>query len=130
MKSQWLKYDGDRYYIKADGYMAVNKWVKDSKGRLWVGSNGKIVKSKWLKYGGNWYYLKADGTEGEADEAITLTMSDGFEKDGEAEELTYTKTLQRNRSPSRFSVAVKESVADVSPESGAQALVPCLRYHW
>jgi len=59
--NQWLKDEGEWYYLKSNGYMAANAWAKDSHGWCWMGSNGKIVKSKWIKSGGEWYYLKSNG---------------------------------------------------------------------
>ena len=41
--------------------MAANEFVSDSKGTLYAGSNGKLLRNTWIKYGGHWYYLNADG---------------------------------------------------------------------
>ena len=61
LTSQWIQ-DGDEwYYLKDDGYMAVDEWVEDDEGWMRFDSDGNIVKSQWLKYDGDRYYIKADG---------------------------------------------------------------------
>ena len=41
--------------------MATDEWVEDSEGRMWVDSEGKIVKGQWIEYDGNKYYMKSTG---------------------------------------------------------------------
>jgi glucan-binding YG repeat protein len=82
-KSKWIKDDaGEWYYLKANGYLAVNEWVKDSAGwlyvdgngmilreawandslgTLWMDSNGRITKSQWLYLDDGTYYVDANG---------------------------------------------------------------------
>ena len=58
----WRKISGEWYYFeKGSGSMAANEFVSDSKGTLYAGSNGKLLRNTWIKYGGHWYYLNADG---------------------------------------------------------------------
>ena len=61
VKSRWMQYKGDWYYLKSNGYMASNEWIRDSKGWMWMNSSGRISKDKWIKYKNEWYYLKSDG---------------------------------------------------------------------
>ena len=61
LTSQWIQ-DGDEwYYLKDDGYMAVDEWVEDDEGWMRFDSDGNIVKSQWLQDGDNLYYLKDNG---------------------------------------------------------------------
>ena len=78
-KTQWIKADGDWYYIEkgyrvenkwkkdskgwcylgSDGKMVTNGWAKDSKGWCWIGPAGYMVeKTQWIKYDGGWYYIE------------------------------------------------------------------------
>ena len=41
--------------------MASNEWTSDSKGWMWMNSDGKILKSSWIEDKGEYYYLKNDG---------------------------------------------------------------------
>ena len=51
--SKWI---GGKYYVKADGTMAVSTLVDG--GKYYVGSDGKWIKStKWLKINSKWYYM-------------------------------------------------------------------------
>ena len=51
--SKWI---GGKYYVKADGTMAVSTLVDG--GKYYVGSDGKWTKStKWLKLNDKWYYM-------------------------------------------------------------------------
>jgi len=62
VKTGWQKISGTWYCFDDWGYMYHDEWASDSKGTMWMDSNGKITKSKWIKYDdGEWYYLKADG---------------------------------------------------------------------
>lgn len=60
VKSKWVKWKDEWYYLKANGYMAATQWQKDSKGWCYLDETGKAVKSKWVKWKGYWYYLKPD----------------------------------------------------------------------
>ena len=61
LTSQWFQDEGEWYYLKDDGYMAADEWVRDNTGWMWVDSSGRIVKSQWIQYEDEWYYLKDDG---------------------------------------------------------------------
>ena len=77
-KTQWIKCDGDWYYIDkgyrvqnawkkdskgwcylgSDGRMVTNSWAKDRKGYCRIGSDGYMVeKTQWIKCDGDWYYI-------------------------------------------------------------------------
>ena len=61
VKSKWIKWRGEWYYLKPTGYMAANEWAKGSKGWCYLGSDGMMATSKWIKWKDEWYYLKDDG---------------------------------------------------------------------
>ncbi|MCR5845734.1 MAG: hypothetical protein K6G78_04115 [bacterium] len=52
---------GEWYCFDADDDLITDGWAKDSKGWMYMASNGKITKNKWAKDGGSWYYLKSNG---------------------------------------------------------------------
>lgn len=80
LTNSWLDYNGNSYYLKADGKMASNEWLDNTYYfRSWGAAyknawakvknvwfyfdgNGKKYTSGWLEYKGNKYYLKSDGT--------------------------------------------------------------------
>ncbi|MBQ3545425.1 MAG: hypothetical protein IJA34_10655 [Lachnospiraceae bacterium] len=52
-KSRWIN---NKYYVKADGTMAVSEFVDN--GRYYVDETGAwVTLSKWIKVDGNWYYI-------------------------------------------------------------------------
>jgi len=59
LKSTWKMINGDWYYFKANGYIAMNEFVQG----YWINENGtwkdKVLYS-WHKSGGKWWY----GVEG------------------------------------------------------------------
>lgn len=61
VKDKWVKYKGEWYYLKPNGYMASNEWAKDSKGWMYMGEDGKMLKGTWLTWKGHVYYLGGDG---------------------------------------------------------------------
>ena len=80
LTNSWLDYNGNSYYLKADGKMAFNEWLDNTYyfrswgatyknawakvNNVWYyfDGNGKKYTSGWLTYKGNKYYLKSDGT--------------------------------------------------------------------
>ena len=80
LTNSWLDYNGNSYYLKADGKMAFNEWLDNTYyfrswgaayknawakvNNVWYyfDGNGKKYTSGWLTYKGNEYYLKSDGT--------------------------------------------------------------------
>lgn len=80
LTNSWLDYNGNSYYLKADGKMAFNEWLDNTYyfrswgavyknawakvNNVWYyfDGNGKKYTSGWLTYNGNEYYLKSDGT--------------------------------------------------------------------
>ena len=80
LTNSWLDYNGNSYYLKADGKMAFNEWLDNTYyfrswgaayknawakvNNVWYyfDGNGKKYTSGWLTYKGNDYYLKSDGT--------------------------------------------------------------------
>ena len=62
-KTRWI-YDaeeGEWYYMNAEGFITVNKWVKDSKEWYLLDENGHIVRNKWAKDSKGWLYLDENG---------------------------------------------------------------------
>ena len=74
--SKWIKSAGKWYYVGSDGAMQTSKWISGKyyvkangtmamselvdNGRYYVDSDGIWVKStKWLKLSGKWYYIKS-----------------------------------------------------------------------
>lgn len=57
----WKKIGGSWYHFDDQGYMDYNCFAEDSKGLMWLGSDGKPFYSKWLKLDEEWVYLKANG---------------------------------------------------------------------
>ena len=60
-KDKWIKYNGEWYYLKPNGYMAANEWAKDSTGWCWLDSSGKMVRRRWITTGGATDYIDASG---------------------------------------------------------------------
>ena len=59
-QNEWITYDNNRYYLKADGTMASSEWIDDT---WYFKSWGGMYKGGWLKVDGVWYYLNEDGTK-------------------------------------------------------------------
>jgi len=60
LKNGWKKIDGNWYYFKATGYIAINEFVQG----WWVGKTGAwkdSVRYSWHKSGSKWWYGTKDG---------------------------------------------------------------------
>ena len=51
----------DDYFVKGNGAMAENDWVKISDKWYYATASGKISRDKWEKIEGSWYYFDKDG---------------------------------------------------------------------
>ena len=60
VKSNLITYKGDKYYLKSDGVMASNEWIKFENGWRFFNKNGKM-RIGWLKWKSNFYYLDSKG---------------------------------------------------------------------
>jgi len=60
IKSNLITYKGDKYYLKSDGVMASNEWIKFENGWRFFNKNGKM-RIGWLKWKSNFYYLDSKG---------------------------------------------------------------------
>ena len=60
VKSNLIIYKGDKYYLKSDGVMASNEWIKFENGWRFFNKSGKM-RIGWLKWKSNFYYLDSKG---------------------------------------------------------------------
>lgn len=60
VKSNLITYKGDKYYLKSDGVMASNEWIKFENGWRFFDKSGKM-RIGWLKWKSNFYYLDSKG---------------------------------------------------------------------
>ena len=60
VKNGWVKEDGKWYYYD-NGTAVTNKWQKDSKGWVYLGTDGAMVTNKWVKDSKGWCYVGEDG---------------------------------------------------------------------
>lgn len=58
--SGWISFQGQWYYIEANGQMLRDNWLTDRGKTYWLDSNG-IMATGWKKIGWAWYYFGADG---------------------------------------------------------------------
>ena len=62
-KSGWYEADGDWYYLNGYGAGAVSCWRDGTDGSpRYLKADGKMARNEWIKDYGNWYYLGLDGT--------------------------------------------------------------------
>ena len=80
LSSQFINYNGDKYYLGESGAMAVNTkingynidgegiakkleehWEQKNNKWFYYGEDGNLYKNKWIKYKGVWYYLLSNG---------------------------------------------------------------------
>ena len=62
VKNTWRKDSKGWVYLGSDGAMCTNKWVTDSKGWCYVGADGYAVTNCWKKDSKGWIYLDANGS--------------------------------------------------------------------
>ncbi|MBR5523773.1 MAG: hypothetical protein IKU51_00695, partial [Clostridia bacterium] len=58
---KWMKDSKGWCYLGSDGYWVTNAWVKDSVTWCYIGSDGYCVTNKWVKDSTGWCYLGSDG---------------------------------------------------------------------
>ena len=62
METGWQIVDGKKCcFDKKRGYQLFNQWVKDNGDRYFLGTDGAVKKMQWVNEAGKNYYLKADG---------------------------------------------------------------------
>ena len=62
METGWQIVDGKKCcFDKKRGYQLFNQWVKDNGDKYFLGTDGAVKKMQWVNEGGKNYYLKADG---------------------------------------------------------------------
>ena len=62
METGWQIVDGKKCcFDKKRGYQLFNQWVKDNGDRYFLGIDGAVKKMQWVNEAGKNYYLKADG---------------------------------------------------------------------
>lgn len=60
-ESEWVQVDGYRYYFDASGYMK-RSWIQLNGNWYYLRNDGVMVAQAWMKgKDGKWYYLKSDG---------------------------------------------------------------------
>lgn len=59
--NKWMKDSKGWVYLGEDGYMLTNSWAKDSVGWCYVGADGYAVTNKWQEDSHGWCYLNASG---------------------------------------------------------------------
>ena len=68
----WLELNGRTYFLKDDGSMAANTWVKTDAGYwYYLNASGAMMHDGWAKINDTWYYFKNFGG-----------MAEGWVKDG------------------------------------------------
>ena len=71
-KTGWLELNGRTYFLKDDGSMAANTWVKTEKGYwYYLNASGAMLHDGWAKINDTWYFFKNFGG-----------MAEGWVKDG------------------------------------------------
>ena len=71
-KTGWLELNGRTYFLKDDGSMAANTWVKTEAGYwYYLNASGAMMHDGWAKINDTWYYFKNFGG-----------MAEGWVKDG------------------------------------------------
>ena len=62
METGWQIVDGKKCcFDKKKGYQLFNQWVKDNGEKYFLGVDGAVEKMEWVNAGGKLYYVKADG---------------------------------------------------------------------
>ena len=59
--NRWMKDSKGWVYLDRDGHMVKNGWAKDSKGWCYMGADGYMVKNRWAKDSKGWCYLDGNG---------------------------------------------------------------------
>ena len=68
----WLELNGRTYFLKDDGSMAANTWVKTEAGYwYYLNASGAMMHDGWAKINDTWYFFKNFGG-----------MAEGWVKDG------------------------------------------------
>ena len=68
----WLELNGRTYFLKDDGSMAANTWVKTDAGYwYYLNASGAMLHDGWAKINDTWYFFKNFGG-----------MAEGWVKDG------------------------------------------------
>ena len=71
-KTGWLELNGRTYFLKDDGSMAANTWVKTEAGYwYYLNASGAMMHDGWAKINDTWYFFKNFGG-----------MAEGWVKDG------------------------------------------------
>ena len=58
---RWVKDSQGWCYLGSDGYCVTNTWKKDSIGWCYLDSNGRMATNKWIKDSQGWCYVGKDG---------------------------------------------------------------------
>ena len=59
--SGWNEYNGNRYFLLADGTPAANEWLWYDNQWYFFNAAGEMVSADWVKWNGKWYFLYASG---------------------------------------------------------------------
>ena len=61
-KTGWLELNGRTYFLKEDGSMAANAWVKTEAGYwYYLNASGAMYHNTWAKINDTWYYFRNFG---------------------------------------------------------------------
>lgn len=61
IRNQWVEHEGNLYWLKDNGEMAIQIWVNFNNFWFWVNAQGALVKDMWIPVGKDWYYVGSDG---------------------------------------------------------------------
>ncbi|MDO5695797.1 MAG: FMN-binding protein [Eubacteriales bacterium] len=60
--NNWISDNGSRYWLKADGAMAVKEWIRAGDKSYYATKSGAILQDKWLYENNAWYYFTGNGS--------------------------------------------------------------------
>lgn len=61
MKTGWVKIGGEWYYLNEDGDMATG-WIEDKGKEYYLDVHG-VMQTGWVESNGSWYYMESDGSK-------------------------------------------------------------------
>ena len=61
IKTGWVQYQGNWYYMYSDGHVFHGGWLKVSNKWYYMDTETGMMKKGWLKTSGKYYYLNSSG---------------------------------------------------------------------
>lgn len=106
--NEWVRYGYVWYFMKQDGTMADSQWLQSGNEWYFIKPDGIMAQSEWIDWNNDWYYVGTTGS------MVTNQNINGYEIGSDGKMITNSDTIQKTTTNNHngFDTSVLSELAD------------------